>query len=102
MTTQLALDYVDYSHVRASDPATSRDAAARASRFAKSHAATILEALRRHPNGLTAHEIASITSLNYVQVDRRFIDLERAGHAKRTEQTRGTPSGGRATVWVAV
>lgn len=102
MTTQLALDYVDYTHARTGDPATSRDAAARASRFAKSHAATIREALQKHPRGLTAHEVAALTHLNYVQADRRFIDLERAGHAKRTEQTRGTPSGGRATVWVAL
>ena len=65
---------------RRTDPATSHKAAAKAERFAASHAGRILAALR--DLGLaTAHELALATGLTVVQIDRRTIELQRAGLA---------------------
>lgn len=76
---------MDTSHyavprARNSDPVTSHRAAARSVHFAGSHASRILHALRNgFHDGLCAEEIGEFTGLTVVQVDRRTIELQRAG-----------------------
>lgn len=67
--------------VRASDPVSSIEAAENASRFARSHCVQIISALEQH-EGLTADEIADMTGLTVVQIDRRLPELARAGKAR--------------------
>lgn len=61
--------------VRAHDPASSVIAAERAAEFAGSHKERILRALRE--DELSSHQIARLSGLTVVQVDRRLIELER-------------------------
>ena len=63
---------------RRTDPSTSHAAAAKAARFAASHAGRIHAALREIGTA-TAHDIAQVTGLSVVQVDRRLPELQRAG-----------------------
>lgn len=63
---------------RRTDPDTSKQAAAKAARFAASHAGRILAALQQLGTG-TAHDIAMATGLSVVQIDRRTVELQRAG-----------------------
>lgn len=86
---------------RSSDPITSHAAADRAQRFAGSHRARILAALREHGPS-TAHELERHTGLSYVQVDRRMHELVKRQEAKATTSKRQTPTGGQALVWEAV
>ena len=62
---------------RRTDPATSHAAARNAERFAASHAGRIMAALREGPR--SAKGIEAITGLTVVQVDRRLVELQRAG-----------------------
>lgn len=62
---------------RASDPITSHQAAAKAARFAASHAGRILAALRELGYS-TARDIGNATGLSVEQVDRRLPELQRA------------------------
>ena len=61
---------------RRTDPDTSKQAAQNSTRFANSHKARILEALKEGPR--TASGIAAMTGLTVEQVDRRLCELERA------------------------
>lgn len=63
---------------RASDPATSHAAAARAVRFAGSHSARILAVLKEC-GPYTADNLAQATGLTVVQVDRRMSELRAKG-----------------------
>lgn len=63
--------------VRANDPGSSIIAAERAEEFAGSHCERILRALR--DDELSSHQIAKLSSLTVVQVDRRLHELRRAG-----------------------
>lgn len=63
---------------RRTDPDTSKQAAAKAARFAASHSGRILAALQQLGTG-TANDIAQATGLSVVQVDRRLPELQRAG-----------------------
>lgn len=66
------------ARARKSDPATSHEAARKAERFASSHAGRIVSALQL--NGpRTAQELSKLTGLTVVQIDRRTIELQRAG-----------------------
>ena len=78
MSDQLGLDFERRPMARAMDPATSHQAARRALAFRQGHAARILEAVRDRP-GSTAAQIAEATGLTVVQVDRRRVELRRAG-----------------------
>lgn len=75
---QLVFDSIVPVRARRSDPSTSQRAAVNAATFANSHSGRILHALRLHGQR-TTHEIAQITGLTVVQVDRRKKELERAG-----------------------
>lgn len=80
---QLSPDRADAAtcrRVRASDAASSMIAAERASEFAVTHSERILRAMRE--GQLSAHQIARLTGLTVVQVDRRLPELL---DAKRVE-----------------
>ena len=101
MNGQLAIDFSPRRHARRKDPATSHDAALRADKFAATHAGRIHAALIVH-GPRSAHELETATGLTYVQIDRRMVDLVRAGKALATGLTAPTPSGGKATIWAGV
>lgn len=92
---------------RASDPDTSRDAAALALRSASAHrqlaAAALLNA---GPDGLTDFELADITGVAQTSIGCRRKDLCRAGLARPLigpdgkQARRPTPSGATAGVYV--
>lgn len=95
------LPLFDPPGARRSDPQTSKDAAAAAVDLAADHRARILRALRRFgPGGAVYHEIAKATGLEPVAVGRRLAELRRAGLVIRREETRRTPSGNFAHVYV--
>ena len=73
-----ATDVSTVRRSRRTDPTTSHAAAAKAERFAASHAGRIHAALRDMGVG-TAKSIAFATGLSVVQVDRRLPELQRAG-----------------------
>lgn len=89
------------THAARNDPATSQAAALRARGMAHEHCNRIEEALRRMPQGGTAHEIADAIGLNNVQVARRMRDMAKAGRVFEADQTRPSPSGRPETVWKA-
>lgn len=64
--------------VRSNDPTTSIDAAEMAALFAGAHKHRIMAAIERNKTA-TADEIATLTGLTVVQVDRRMIELKRDG-----------------------
>jgi predicted transcriptional regulator len=78
MSEQLSIEFVS-RRARRSDPETSKKAAEKAERFATSHAGRILAALKTH-GPRTAHELSQLIGLTVVQIDRRTIELQRAGH----------------------
>jgi hypothetical protein len=61
--------------VRANDAASSVIAAEGAARFASSHKERILRAMRE--DELSSHQIAKLSGLTVVQVDRRLTELQR-------------------------
>ena len=71
--------------VRATDPATSVHAAESAQLFRASHCERIVAALEQH-GAKTAHELASITRLTVVQIDRRLPELAKAQRARVQQQ----------------
>ena len=109
MQTHLkAIDVLDFlkidfttSHSRRTDPATSKEAATAAEKFAKSHAGIILAALREY-GACTKDELANLIDLNGTQIARRLPDLFDAGLAKPTGQTRSSESGLQERVWMVV
>lgn len=64
---------------RRTDPATSHQAAARATTFLRGHAAQIVEALETIDRALTYYQIAERCGLQPVQVHRRLAALVDAG-----------------------
>lgn len=71
---------------RASDPATSQRAGERSKAFAWSHRDAILGALWRP---MTAGELAPVTALTVVQIDRRMPELQAEGLVRLTGDERG-------------
>ena len=74
-------DDIQLVRARKTDPATSKRAALESARFADSHAGRILRCLQLHGKRDT-HQIAQITGLEVVQVDRRASELVRSGLVK--------------------
>lgn len=81
---------------RATDPATSHAAAAQAN-FAAAHRGKILAALAAGP--ATAEELSRRCGLRYEAVSRRLSELERAGQAEPTGETRMGSAGRAMRVW---
>lgn len=71
-------DDIQLVRARRTDPPTSHRAALDSVRFAESHAGRILACLKTHGRRDT-HQIAQITGLTVVQVDRRSSEIVRAG-----------------------
>jgi hypothetical protein len=65
------------TRARQTDPATSHAAARNAVFFADSHKGRIMAALKEGPR--TAFGLSQMTGLTVVQIDRRAVELERAG-----------------------
>lgn len=74
-------DDIQLVRARKTDPPTSKRAALESARFADSHAGRILRCLQLHGKRDT-HQIAQITGLEVVQVDRRSSELVRSGLVK--------------------
>lgn len=85
---------------RRNDPSTSKEAAAKAERFAKSHSGRILFALQGA--SLTAHEIGLLTGLQVVQVDRRTVELQRAGRIQVVQENGQDATRDGFRIWEAI
>lgn len=97
--SQLSIDFTQ--RARRSDPATSKQAAVNADKFAGSHAGRILAALKAH-GPKTAHELHT-TGLTVVQIDRRLPELSKLGLAKVVKLDDGADMvRGGFRVWMAV
>lgn len=97
--TQLSIDFTQ--RVRRTDPATSKQAAVNAEKFASSHAGRILAALKKH-GPKTAHELHT-TGLTVVQIDRRLPELSKLGLAKVVKLDDGADMvRGGFRVWAAI
>lgn len=73
---------------RRSDPETSYRAADRATQFKAKHESTIFNAIfEAGPRGATAKEIAAVTGLTDVQVNRRLGNMGRRGVIERNANT---------------
>lgn len=98
---QLVINFDAFTHARRSDPITSHLAAKKVEKFAKGHAATILQCLKDH-GAQTADEIAKRTPLNAVQVNRRLGEMGRSGWIRTTGNLRASASGCLEREWESV
>lgn len=89
----LPIQMLDMPRARATDPATSHRAAAMSVRFADSHGNRIVQALKEHGR-MSPVGIGGMTGLTVVQVDRRLVELERAGRISQVKD-----EGGKPVVW---
>ncbi len=76
---------LDPPYARLTDPATSHAAAARAKRFSATHAQRILAAIKHMPRS-TPEYYSQMTGLTVVQIDRRLVEMERAGLIRVVQQ----------------
>lgn len=98
---QLAIDFSAVTHCRASDPETSREAAARVREFASGQCAEILMLLHKY-GPLSPEQIAAKLAIDKVAVCRRLPDLQKASKARPTGLTVATISGRRQRIWEAI
>lgn len=82
---------------RGPDPDTSVEAAY--SVDATRLEALVVEALRRHPGGLTSHEMADELQLSLVTVSPRFAPLVRKKKVIDSGEKRAGGNGRRSIVW---
>ena len=98
----LPIQMLSMPRARSSDPSTSHHAAAMSVRFSNSHGNRIVEALKEHGR-MSAQGIGGMAGLTVVQVDRRLVELQRAGRVQVVTDEAGNPvvwSGCR--VWEAI
>jgi hypothetical protein len=88
-------------NARASDPVTSFAAARQAREFAGTQCDLIERALRAH-GPMSKDQLAARLRLDSVAVARRLSDLQRAGRAEPTGETRLSVSGRAERVWRVV
>lgn len=69
---------------RPTDPKTSRDAGRAAHSFTADHHRSIIDAMARIGKPLAAEEVADLTTLDKVQVCKRFAEMERKSLIERT------------------
>jgi hypothetical protein len=86
---------------RRSDPPTSKQAAFKAREFSTSHAARILDALRRF-GPMSAHELEQRTGLSVPQLDRRRHEMIAVGTVRLYKVDGRIVERGGAQVWEAV
>jgi len=84
---------------RRTDPETSKLAGINAARFANSHKARILAALKQH-GPRSAHELSLLIGLTIVQIDRRLPEMGSAVAVMKQGGEDVTRGGCR--VWMAV
>lgn len=96
---QLSISFSELARARRSDPATSKLAGINAARFANSHKARILAALRQH-GPRSAHELSLLIGLTVVQIDRRLPEMGSAVAVMKQGGIDVTRGGCR--VWMAV
>ena len=94
--TQLSIDFEPLA--RASDPATSHQAAAQARELARQHHRIILAALEAH-GAMGKDGIAARTSLTGVAVCRRLAELQRMGKIAPTGRTVLSTAGRHEREW---
>lgn len=87
------------AYARADDLETSHEAAASIS--ATELEATVLDALRRFPNGATSYQIAAALRFSLVTVSPRLRPLVSKGLAEDSGRRERGPSGRMRTVWRA-
>ena len=93
---------IEHVRARRSDPATSHQAAAKAEKFASSHAGRILAALQTH-GPLSASQMYVFTGLSTVQCDRRRKEMIGAGLVRIKTMDDGHPvTHNGCEVWEAV
>lgn len=95
---QMAIDFDAAKLARSTDPATSHAAAARVHEFGSGHIADIRRCLALH-GPLTADQIALHTELDKHQICRRLPEMESAGIAAPTGDTRASRTGRQERVW---
>lgn len=89
----LPIQMLEMPRARRSDPSTSHRAAEAAVRFADTHGARIVAALREHGR-MSPVGIGGMTDLTVVQVDRRVVELQREGRIRQVMDDAGN-----AVVW---
>lgn len=97
---------------RRDDPQTSKDAAAQAGSLVMRHHALILDALRRHVDGvrtlgLSVYDIAGYTKLDAHAIGKRCGELEKRELAyvpqiNGRDMTKPSPSGRECRLWAPV
>lgn len=101
MNHQLAIDFAAVTHCRASDPETSREAAARVREFASGQCAEILMLLHKY-GPMSPEQIAAHMAIDAYSVRKRLSDLEHASKARPNGMTCSTVSGRRQRIWEAL
>ncbi len=97
---QLTLDDVALPLVRASDPATSRAAAAVVKPRLNETRLVVLDHLARHVHdGLTDHELSASTEMVLSSAAKRRGDLCKLGYVEEAGNRRPSPSGVPSLVW---
>lgn len=86
----LPIQMLAMPRARRCDPSTSHAAAAMSVRFADTHGNRIVAALKEHGR-MSPVGIGGMTGLTLVQVDRRVIELERAGRIRLVKDETGNP-----------
>lgn len=88
-------------HARTSDPATSHQSAALANQQTEKTADVILDALNMCPNnGLTTHEIASVTGRHVISISPMMRPMSLKGQVHDSGRRRiNVASGHKAIVW---
>lgn len=79
---------------------TSREQAARVRPKAGTQRARVLVYLHSSSTGLTMHQISDALRIPLSSVCARLSELREGGWAKDTDETRETPYGGTAAVWI--
>lgn len=82
---------------RLADPDTSKAAAKTVT--AESLEAIVLSCLRKHPEGLTTHELAEHTGLSLVTVSPRMAPLRKKNLVRDSGERRATGTRSKAIVW---
>lgn len=80
---------------------TSRDAAIAIHEHRPTQRQLVLDAIRRHPAGLTDEQIVRETGLSPSSARPRRVELERDGLVVASARRGRTSSGRQANVWVA-
>lgn len=94
--------YPDAPGTKAGAPETSRIAAARVAADATVMRQKCLDVLSRHPDGLTADEVAAALNLSVLSIRPRMSELRQMNRIQDSGQRRKNASGHSAAVWRAV